>query len=81
MDGNHGSPGLNEGVYNIIYVHWEEDAKDGRRRRILTLQDSNGTVSSINYHPANDEPGVTLIGRVLEKRTCRSGHARYNIIL
>jgi hypothetical protein len=81
MYGNHGSPGLNEGVYNIIYVHWEEDAKDGRHRRILTLQDSNGVITSINFHPTNDEKNVTLIGLVLEKRTSRSGHGRYSIIL
>jgi hypothetical protein len=82
MDVNHGSRSLKDGVYNIIDVHWEEDAKDARWRRILTLQDSDGTLTTINYHPILTENNVTLIGRVLERRrTCRSGAVRFSLIL
>jgi hypothetical protein len=81
MYGNHGSYSLKDGVYNIIDVHWEEDARDVRWRRILTLQDSNGALTTINYHPTEDENGVTLIGKVLEKQTCRDGDARFSIVL
>jgi hypothetical protein len=78
---NLGSIVLKDGEYDIVGVHWEEDIKDGRWRRILTLQASNGTITSINFHPTDDENGISLIGHVLEKRTCRSGDVCFSILL
>jgi hypothetical protein len=81
MTENHESVVLKDGGYHIIDVHWEEDVKDCRWSRILTLQASDGTITTINFHPTADENGVTLIGLVLEKRTCRDGGVGYSILI